>query len=94
MEIPKISNTQIKSGTVVTGEVYEIFGMKLQVVEDSDNISNNEVSPMTGTVAGCIHCALQELCSTCQHKTVLGASFMPCADSKNFNNRHFVKAEE
>lgn len=93
MEIPEISNTQIKAGTVITGEVYEIFGMKLQVVEDSDNV-NSEASPMTGTVAGCLKCALKKFCDICQHDTELKDSFMPCADSKNFNNRHFIKVEE
>jgi hypothetical protein len=92
MEIPNI--TDDKRGKAIVGEVYEIFGMKLQVVEDSDKVNKDSMLPMMGTVAGCIHCALRELCNTCQHKTGLDASFMPCADSKNFNNRHFVKVEE
>ena len=93
MEIPEITNTQIK-GTAVAGEVYEIFGMKLQVVEDSGKTNKDTASPMTGTRHGCLECALIKLCGICQHDTDLKDSFMPCADSKNFNNRHFVKVEE
>lgn len=93
MEIPKISNTQIKAGTVVTGEVYELFGMKLQVVEDSDKTNKDKTWPMTGTVMGCLECALEELCHACQHNAGLGESFMPYADSNKFNNRHFIKVK-
>lgn len=93
MEIPEISNTEIKAGTIVTGEVYEIFGMKLQVVEDSDKTGKDTAWPMAGTVIGCLQCALEELCHICQHDAGLKESFMPCADSNKLNNRHFVKVK-
>lgn len=92
MEIPNI--TDEKRGKAIVGEVYEIFGMKLQVVEDSDKVDKDSTLPMMGTVVGCMRCALQEICNTCQHKTDLRDTFMPCADSNHVNNRHFEKLEE